>query len=312
MNSDAASSPPREPAAQGLPRGERWSPRTWAHFRYLVLQRLHEKGAHTVAELTADPPKPLGFPLDEQELTAVLESARRRRLITRLDPDSGTGPVTPTDEWIVTDRGRSAIGGVTPWLFGQAARLRTFAPLLTIAGALGAWQFLGDWARHGDSKTIAWLVMGTLLGLEAVLIGGVMVRSRKTGADAQSLVAKDWKRWATENPEGHRVAMESFPSIRFVPLLAVCVVGAFAAPQPSTRMTSTGAVHQDPIMVLFQLSPFGIVFLLVFALSIYWWYDWTSRWSRITSMQPEVGDAGCDQVDAQGSDVPPSEAQSSQ
>jgi len=284
VNSSVMSYKPREPAARGLPVEENWRPRTWAHFRYLVLRQLHKQGAHTIAQLAGNPPETLGLPLNRRELTAVLESARRRRLITRLDPDTGTGPITPADEWVLTGQGRSAIRGAAPWLFGQAGRLRVLAPLLTIAGGLGAWKVLAEWAGQGGGTTILALVIGAIFALEFILLGGMTLRSRSTGEDAHSFVAKDWKRWEREKPELHRIASEGFPWIPLALILALAmlliVLGARMSPHPPPL-----SHDQSPLLFLFRSWPAGLGVLLFAGVFVYVSTGWTSRWDQIAQIR---------------------------
>jgi hypothetical protein len=203
----------REKAAESLPDDERWRSLTWRHFRHRVLRHLAVRGALSVDELVKDPPTVLSMPLDRQELEAVLDSARRRRLVEPLGhPRRPNGDEAP-DEWAVTDAGRRAVRRLGPALSGT---LKTWVSIAAaLVGVFGTTLTL-------EQVGLSLVEAATLaIPLGIALSVAVHVRALLTGAAPARVVAHDWRRWATERPAQHRDATMFFP---FRSLLAMLFV----------------------------------------------------------------------------------------
>jgi hypothetical protein len=202
-----ADSVPREPAGRLLPEEERWRPRTWARFRRVVLVHLRDEGAHSLDELVADPPGVLGLPLSSQELTAVLESCRRRGLVARLDPGAGSGSLGPDDEWMITDEGRRLTRHSAAWALDHAGRLLNLVvALIPLAAIVGLSKLLDT----GEVDVIPALLL-VAVALVAGMAIAIWLRPRLNGSRARRAVALDWIRWQRERPTLQEKALEGFP-----------------------------------------------------------------------------------------------------
>lgn len=201
-----AHSVPREPATGFLSGEERWRPRTWARFRHAVLVHLRAEGAHSLGDLVADPPEVLGLPLSGQELTAVLESCRRRGLVARLDQGAGSGPLGSEDEWTITDEGRRATRHPVAWLLDHMSPLvKLVGVLLPLAAALGLIKLL-------DAEDVeASSVLLTATALAMVMGVAIWLYPRLNGSKARRAVAVDWVRWRRERPSLREKAEARFP-----------------------------------------------------------------------------------------------------
>jgi hypothetical protein len=197
-----------EPAMSRLPWSERWRPRTLTHFRMALLDHLQAKGAHTFSELVGSPPEVLGLPLRRSELGAALESARRHRLVARLDPQTGSGPASARDEWVVTEAGRRLSRRGLPWLLPHVGGIS-----VKLLGAVGATlTILGATLHPTGFWSIFLPAMIALFVVSLVAAGAVWFRARQIGAGwAKDAVAADWTRWAEAFPDLYGKATKPFP-----------------------------------------------------------------------------------------------------
>jgi hypothetical protein len=246
-----------EPAARLLPPGERWRPRTWAHFRYVVLGHLQVEGAHSLAELERNSPEVLGLALSGRELQAVLESCRRRGFVARLDP--GAGALKPHDEWIATEGGRRAARPAIPWFLGHAGRVSVamFGTVVSLVGLLGI-RLSGE----TSSKVFA-IGFPVAMGLGIAFWAIVWFRHRSSGGRGGRVVAEDWLRWRHERQALRAVAFKRFPWKWLFLSLAAATTGL--------GLGVTG--HDDALVVALILG--YLFFIPVFF--------WTGRWSEIES-----------------------------
>ncbi len=242
-----------------------WRPGTLAHFRVALLRHLEAKGAHTLPELEASPPEVLHLPLEAEELTVTLDSARRHGLVARLDPDSGFGPPRPADEWIVTESGRHLARRGLPWLLPHVGRvagaaLTGIAALLTILGT--------RLSVEGGFWSIAWLVAIGLAGVALVGGAAAWLRGRRSGVGAtKRAVAEDWARWAYVFSDLYPLATKSFP---WKPMTVAAVVIAIGGLGPNWV---DGAAAAEVAFVVAALGGW-LYFLLTVG-------NWLTRWSDI-------------------------------
>jgi hypothetical protein len=224
----------------------------------VVLDHLRQFGAHSLDELAGSPPEILGLQLSRAELEATLESARRRRLIERLDAGSGSGRIEPADEWILTDAGWSM-------LHHGASRLMRLAGdgwkfLATAVLPLGA--FLGlkmevnnwDWAFGAFALLVASIIVWAT----------VAIRRRAIGARPGKTLAVDWVRWSLDRRELYEHAVRPFPWLWLLAtvgaqLAAIIAMGALGLESTAWELF---------VLALAALPAIPIV-------------NWLSRWSDI-------------------------------
>lgn len=251
-----------EPAAKLLPEDEFWSPRTWAHFRYAVLAHLGKEGAHTLDELAESPPEILGLPLSRAELAAALESARRRRLVERLD--GGLGPVDAAGEWVLTEHGKDLLrhGASDVERLAQGAikhgeKVRSIGPILVAYGA----GIVLDSAVWGLAILAAFLLVS--FAWTAVRVG-----KRRSGVTPGTHLATDWTRWGLERHDLFRMATRPFPW-----KWLIAAVGAFA-------VVTVAVGSFDPLV---DHELLGALLLAIAWLPFIPVLNWTTRWSDIAS-----------------------------
>jgi hypothetical protein len=274
-----------EPAAQYLPHGESWSPRTWKHFRFCVLRHLHDHGAHTLDELAAASPKALFLPLSRSEILAALDSARRRGEVTRLAPGAETARIAPEDEWTVTDSGRKSIRHGLSWMAGTLPR--SFGIAIALLTTFGVGKTLTGWLNHSDGATIfvvAEFSIFVLGGLCALLL---LLRSRAAGVSARREVSHEWKRWAAARSEWHRIATQRFPWLWLVASVVMFLLGTLAIARFSPlRHLGPQPMRIGHLIVRDPEAPFWVLVREAIALLPFWFtaipvYRWTQRWNRI-------------------------------
>ncbi len=182
-----------------LPPGEHWRPRTWTHFRYVLLSHLRAEGAHSLSELERNPPEVLGLALSRRELLAVLESCRRHGLVARLGP--GAGALTAQDEWIATEEGHRAARPAVSWFLSHVGQIL----LATFGGAVSLVALL---RLSGEAGAAAILFA---VGLGIVSWAVIRFRRISSGDRAGKVVAEDWQRWGRERWGLRAVALKRFP-----------------------------------------------------------------------------------------------------
>ena len=253
----------REPAARLLPAGEHWRPRTWAHFRYIVLGHLQVEGAHSLRDLAGDPPEVLGQPLSSRELRAVLESCRRHGFVARLDPGSASGALLPDDEWTVTNEGRRATRPAVPWFLGHAGRAsRPIASVVAaLVGILGISLTTG---RGVGGVADDALRLALVLGIVFWVV--VLLRHRLSGGRGGRVVAEDWARWQHERPDLMAVAFKRIPWKSLLLALATLTIGIVA-------VAWVPGVDEKARALMFVAIPAWLFMLPV----LYW----ASRWNEI-------------------------------
>jgi hypothetical protein len=242
-----APEPYQEPASRLLPAEERWHPRTWKQFRFAVLQRIHDSGAHTVAELCAAPPQLLFLPLNRTEIRAALDSARRRGLVAPLHPHPG--PLSKDDEWILTDQGRRTIRNGLPWLMEQLGGLpRYLSAIVALVGSLS----LGKWIESHDGWDLA--AVAVMAASALVVFGSIVliVRSQGAGAAIGRTVARDWRRWARERPEWYERATAPLPWRWLFAALAYFLGGGYLLGSVPGQSTLLATLVGLPSIALFM------------------------------------------------------------
>jgi len=232
----------------------------------VVLAHLQVEGGHKLTELACDPPEVLGLQLSRQELNAVLESCRRRGFIVRLDPSSGSGPVTPGDEWVVNAEGRRATRPAIPWFLGHAGRvsMATLTAAASLIGILGISLTLGRDAKDSVGGLAFVLVSAFVLVMWIV----ALLRDRSNGARGRRIVASDWSRWKRERPGLYAKAFKRFPW-RWLSLAIATLVIAIAV------VVWTPGLDEDNTALMLVFGPPYLLMIPVFF--------WSNRWNEIES-----------------------------
>lgn len=245
----------RTPAKRFLPSEESWRPRTWRHFRYALLRHLQDQGAHSLEDLTADPPEVLHLGLNRTELLAVIDSSWRKGLIRRFDTATAGGPIASRDGWAVTEDGQRTIRHGLPWIFDK---LDLVPKMVSLIAALLGTAIVGNWLRSRSETEIAIIAGFGLLAFLALFA----LRSHAAGANARRAASRDWKRWQNDRPEWSKIAQRRFPWwAAAAPLVAVSVVVLLAKHVSGALVEQFGA-----LLVIFAWTPL---------------LGWFSRWDEI-------------------------------
>jgi hypothetical protein len=200
-----------DPANRYLPENEEWRPQTWVSFRYAVLRRLKECGAHSVEELASAPPELLYLELNRNEILAALDSARRRGLVRTIDPRSGGGAIASREEWVLTEDGRRTIRHGIPWILDKLAVLPKLVSIGTFLGALGLSAVISQQLRTSNSSEIIGLVELLVVLGGALCFMTLTIRARSAGARVRRNVCRDWRRWQADKPHWYAIARRRFP-----------------------------------------------------------------------------------------------------
>jgi hypothetical protein len=211
QRSDATDDVPVRPGAP-LPLRDDWSARVWKAFHRALLADLARHGASSLADLKRRRFHVLELALDEQELLAVVDSARRAGLIAPLGqerrPDGGA---IEADEWAPTDAGRSRMQGFVR----VGLKTATMVPWAVVAGLVG--RAAAPWISNQNPVVFVFCA-ATLL----VLAWTAWRYGQGAGAP---VIAKQWSRHAVELPVlnrwQRRLAFTAVPAL-------VLAVGAAA------------------------------------------------------------------------------------
>jgi hypothetical protein len=262
----------REPAARFLPSDEHWQPRTWTRFRYAVLKKIYDSGAHSASELYANPPTILFLPLNRAEIRATLDSARRRGLIAPLHP--GAVQLSNREEWILTEEGRRAIRHGLPWLMEKMGGLpKSLSAIVALLGSLGLGRLVSQWFKDHDSGDVMLVVF--LLVAVVVIAGSALLaaRSRDTGVNTRKAVVRDWRRWAVERPQWHEIATSTFPWWWALAAVVYFFVSTFL-------VGLVPAIHESDFLSFLTFAPIWAVGAPLL--------DWYNRWDDIEAKAAEA------------------------
>jgi hypothetical protein len=215
------------PEARLLPADEEWTPKTWAHFRYQLLLHIKSHGACTVEEIQAVGLEVLHLPLSREELIAVVESARRRGLVSPTG-HSKAADGSPVDlEWRLTSMGRQAARSPLAWAMSSigASLRRLLPPLAAVVTALGLSAYATKMFTKLPWWTVALIALGFVYFAYFVMLGLAMRWSRRNGAGPGLAIANEWTRFQREHRDWYEAIRTPFPW-RFTIL---CGVGAGGA-----------------------------------------------------------------------------------
>jgi hypothetical protein len=193
-----------EPAARFLPADEQWGEDTWYHFRLRLLKHLKTHGAASLADLKAAPPSVLWLPLNEAELLASLESARRRQYVQPLGHERSASGRPTDEEWVLSDAAVRLLRGNASWMSDNLKDTgKVVGTLATVAAAVfGAGKVAEALADQGEEVSI---------GIAVVIVIGLVALVRRiiaTGNRAWESAARDWRRFQRERPVWYAIAQE--------------------------------------------------------------------------------------------------------
>ena len=259
---------PQDPGAALLP-NEDWTKRTWAHMRHQLVLHLQRNGARSVQQLEMDRLHALFFPLDHDEIVAVVESARCRQLVEPLGHRYRVDDTAlPDEEWSLTTHGRNEARLPLSWagsqLMGVFGRL---APILFgVVSALGLSASLAHFVQGITLIGAFGIVFAAILAIEVLVLGLMVVRNRRTGGFFGVDVAADWCRFQREQPKWAAALMWRVPRPWLI-VGAIATVVGFGLLQSGDHIVNRSHHvfgHVDILEVFaIPLSLFGMGVLLV-------------------------------------------------